>query len=414
MGIRNYPELRNANSLALLSFPRKRESRNSAKIQPGSPPEFTPHLMRGGDDKINMEKKEIKIIGAGLSGLTAGINLAKAGYKVKIFEKNDTVGKRFHGDYQGIENWVYNQDALECIQQLNIEISFPYYSVRQVKIIGPQGKIYSIQFQKNVFYLVRRGIAQDTLDHNLYEQAKLSGVEVIFNAPQDYRQFGDIIAQGFIPDRVTDALVPGYTFKTKSPDQYWVIVDDAIAPDGYGYCFIVNGLATLAICIYSDFSKSKENLERAYDVFQKNIHFEANDKIFFCGTSNGFLMKNAVFDNRLYVGEAAGFIDCLWGFGMKYAMISGYLAAQSIIKNQNYNYLWKKEIGSQFKASFVNHWYYKMLGKRSYQWILDKMRKSADPAVSLNKMCNYSIVQKLGFPLAFCFLRKKAKDRRKL
>ena len=31
---------------------------------------------------------EIKIGGAGLSGLSCGINLAKFGYKVKIFEKN--------------------------------------------------------------------------------------------------------------------------------------------------------------------------------------------------------------------------------------------------------------------------------------------------------------------------------------
>ena len=70
-------------------------------------------------------KKEIKIVGAGLSGLTAAINLAKAGYKVKIFEKNDIVGKRFHSDYQGIENWVYNQDTIEHLKNLNIELNFP-------------------------------------------------------------------------------------------------------------------------------------------------------------------------------------------------------------------------------------------------------------------------------------------------
>ena len=32
--------------------------------------------------------KEIKILGAGISGLTAAINLAKAGYDAKVFEKN--------------------------------------------------------------------------------------------------------------------------------------------------------------------------------------------------------------------------------------------------------------------------------------------------------------------------------------
>lgn len=49
--------------------------------------------------------KSIKILGAGISGLTAAINLAKAGYKVDVFEKNKDVGVRFGGDLQGLENW---------------------------------------------------------------------------------------------------------------------------------------------------------------------------------------------------------------------------------------------------------------------------------------------------------------------
>ena len=49
--------------------------------------------------------KEVKILGAGLSGLTAAINLAQIGYKVDVYEKNKDVGMRFHGDLQGLENW---------------------------------------------------------------------------------------------------------------------------------------------------------------------------------------------------------------------------------------------------------------------------------------------------------------------
>ncbi len=47
-----------------------------------------------------------KIIGAGLSGLTAAINLAKAGYKVDVYEENKDSGLRFNGDLQGLENWL--------------------------------------------------------------------------------------------------------------------------------------------------------------------------------------------------------------------------------------------------------------------------------------------------------------------
>jgi phytoene dehydrogenase-like protein len=44
--------------------------------------------------------KKIKILGAGLSGLSAAINLAKAGYSVDIFDSNSDSGARFHGDLQ--------------------------------------------------------------------------------------------------------------------------------------------------------------------------------------------------------------------------------------------------------------------------------------------------------------------------
>lgn len=117
---------------------------------------------------MSLMKKEIQIVGAGLSGLTAGINLAKAGYKVKIFEKNDVVGKRFHGDYQGIENWIYSKDALEHIQDLGVKTNFPNYPVKAVKIISSSGKVSNIESKNPLFYLVRRGTEENTLDQNLY------------------------------------------------------------------------------------------------------------------------------------------------------------------------------------------------------------------------------------------------------
>jgi len=356
--------------------------------------------------------KEIKIVGAGISGLTAGINLAKAGYKVKIFEKNDVVDKRFHGDFQGIENWVYRQDALEHIRNLNIDLTFPYYPVNNLKIIGPEEKIYNLKFKRNAFYLVRRGIEKDTLDQNLYQQAKAVGADIIFNSPKDHRDFGDIIAQGYFPDKVTDAIVTGYNFRTDVPDQCWAIVNDNIAPDGYGYLLIADGKATLAVCIFRGFNKASSYLDTAYKTFKKYISFEAKDQKLFGGTSNGFLMKGAIFDKRLYVGESAGFIDGMWGFGMKYALISGYCAAQSIIKNENYNKLWKQNMLSQLKASLVNSWYYKILSNRSYKFVMDRMKKSSDPLSFLTKTSSYSLIHKIGFPLAFLSLRKKLKDRR--
>lgn len=358
-------------------------------------------------------KKEIKIVGAGISGLTSAINLAKAGHKVKVFEKNDVVGKRFHGDYQGIENWVYGQDALGHLQNLGLAINFPYYPAYKGNGIGPDRKVYTMESKKPFFYLVRRGTQENTLDKCLFEQAQGLGVEVIFNSPKDHRKFGDIIAQGYFPDQVTDAIAIGYNFQTSAPEQYWAIIDDNIAPDGYAYCLIAGGRATLAVCMFRDYDKSQAYLDKAYDIFQEFIGFDAQNKKLFGGTGNVFWTTTATFNNRLYVGEAAGFIDGLWGFGIKYAMISGYLAAKSIIENTSYDKLLEKTLFSPLIASLVNRWYYKFLNRKSYQLILKAMKKTEDPISFLKKGTNYSLIHKAGFPLARFFLRKKLKDPRK-
>ncbi len=68
--------------------------------------------------------KDIKILGGGLSGLTAAINLAKAGYKVDVFEKRSDCGKRFHGDLEGIENWSSKVDVMDEFKSMNIKPNF--------------------------------------------------------------------------------------------------------------------------------------------------------------------------------------------------------------------------------------------------------------------------------------------------
>ncbi len=53
------------------------------------------------------KNRTIKIAGAGISGLTAAIVLARAGYRVKVYERMNEVGKRFNGDFQGLMNWGF-------------------------------------------------------------------------------------------------------------------------------------------------------------------------------------------------------------------------------------------------------------------------------------------------------------------
>ena len=50
--------------------------------------------------------------------------------------------------------------------------------------------------------------------------------------------------------------------------------------------------------------------------------------------------RTAKIKNKLLVGEAAGFSEADRGFGMHYALESGFLAAKSLMEGLDYDELW--------------------------------------------------------------------------
>lgn len=69
-------------------------------------------------------KREIKIAGAGISGLTAAIILARNGYKVDVYEISSHPGGRFSGDWQHLENWTSPTDVLERLKIFGLGVNF--------------------------------------------------------------------------------------------------------------------------------------------------------------------------------------------------------------------------------------------------------------------------------------------------
>jgi len=124
---------------------------------------------------------------------------------------------------------------------------------------------------------------------------------------------------------------------------------------------------------------------------------------------NFFLSDTQVCDGKIYVGESAGFQDFLWGFGMRHAILSGFLAARSIMEDRNYNSLWKKEIGPMLEASLVNRYLLEKFGNKAYRYMAKKYTGS-DPHSFLMKQYNPSILKKLLLPLAKRKYRSRVKD----
>ena len=125
------------------------------------------------------EDGAIKIMGAGLSGLTAAIILAKAGREVHVYDIRDDSGARFDGDFQGIENWTSNSDFFDELEEWGIDPkSFKSTAFHQVDLVHPDNIITNPWSETAAFRVVERGTDSHTIDQGLKKQAIDAGAHL--------------------------------------------------------------------------------------------------------------------------------------------------------------------------------------------------------------------------------------------
>src|SRR3954469_8538096 len=101
---------------------------------------------------------EIVIAGAGVAGLTAAINLKRAGRAVRVIDRNTASGAQRFPDWDAVENWTSVEDLPIFLEGIGIEGSrFSYMGHRLFSVIDPQGKRYDIATPRPFFYLIKRG-----------------------------------------------------------------------------------------------------------------------------------------------------------------------------------------------------------------------------------------------------------------
>lgn len=346
---------------------------------------------------MHAAQKTVDVIGAGPAGLVAALNLAKAGIDVTLHEAAPSVGHRFHGDFQGIENWTTQTDVRDFLKRINVDVNFRFEPYRGGVFFSPNLQRREIRSREPLFYLVQRGGEKGCLDFGLFRQAKEAGVKVNFNSRSWSLDQGGIIAVG---PRAADMIAKGVVFETSLDDQAYAIVDDRLAPKAYAYLLVNQGRATLATVIATDFRNEKIYFERTLDTFQKLVPMKMKKVREFGGYGNFFLRPTAVEGRKIYLGESAGFQDALFGFGMRYAMTSGFFAAQSIIQGANYDELWKQEILPLLRTSLSNRMIYELLGNPGYEYIAKRIARRADLRDVLRKQYNPSLPKIALFPAA--------------
>ncbi len=345
-------------------------------------------------------KKAVTIVGAGPGGLTAAINLAQNGYEVNLYEQNDKPGLRFNGDFQGLENWSDYEDTLSILNRIGIKINFLChpYSGEDCRFIGPNRKKVKVKTSRPLFYLIERGTDNNSLDQGLKRQAEETGVNILWKQKLEIIK-DDLAIVGTGP-KAADAIAKGIVFKTSHKNICLGFVNNRIAPKAYAYLLVNNGKATFATCMFEDFKNERMYFERALEVLNSSTEIDINDAKEFGGFANFFNEPIIAKNNLLYIGENAGFQDALWGFGIKYAMLSGYYAAQGIMNNQDYTELCRTNLFPKFKTSLANRWLFSHLYNAGYLIMFNVMVKLDDVIPALRNHYNTSMHKRIAYRIA--------------
>jgi len=317
------------------------------------------------------EPSPIRIAGAGPSGLAAAIALARAGRDVEVHEAKSDVGTRFIGDLQIIEGASEREPVPDFLDRIGIERNFYFRAADWATFYDHRRRARVIRSAAPYGWFIRRGAEEGSLDRGLLAQARAAGAKVIFNSRLDVGRTLSPSGRGGepVPQIVAtgpaspDGLAREMTWHTSDPERIDVFFNHKLAPGGYSYLFILDGIATFGCAIVADFKRIDDYFDHSLAEAQRTHRFDVPGE-HRTGYSymNFHLKSQATSNGARFVGEAAGFQDYLFGLGIRYALTSGSLAARSILEGRDFDELWTSELGAKQETSLVNRFLYEAGG----------------------------------------------------
>ena len=199
------------------------------------------------------------------------------------------------------------------------------------------------------------------------------------------------------------AVARGLTFKTEQENIAIGLVNNYHAFKGYSYLLVSNGYGCIATVLFERFDDLNKYFKRTLDEFSGNFDLNIEDQQKFSGY--GSFSNQIRNENQMLIGERAGFQDLLWGFGIRNAVKSGFMAAKNILEGKdckNYYKTAEKYFRPKLNSGIVNRFIWEKFASNNYSLILNRIHKSKDPLKYLNSFHIISIsFKKLPIPLHF-------------
>lgn len=334
---------------------------------------------------------EILIIGGGLAGLTAGIDLLKRDFKVILFEKNEYPKHKVCGEF-------ISNEVLPYLKTLDLDIeSLQPIKITKTELSTQSGKTITSNLPLGGF-----GISRYTLDNYLYSQfikrggniVKDSVVKVVFSGAiftittHSNKSYTSKIVLGAFGKRSNLDLNLNRKFiHQKSP---WLAVKahySGVFPDNVvglhnfegGYCGVSkienNTINVCYLVQYKSFKKYKNIEDFQKKVLYKNKNIETvfkESKLLF---ENPLTISQISFENKpkienhiLMLGDAAGLIHPLCGNGMAMAIHTAKISSALVTE-----FLDTKISRATLESNYISHWNKEFFKRVQFGKILSKL-----------------------------------------
>jgi menaquinone-9 beta-reductase len=324
-------------------------------------------------------KYDVAIVGGGLAGLSLSIQLAKMGFAVVLFEKEQYPFHKVCGEYISLESWNFIESLGLPLSKMQLPI------IKKLMVTAPNGTALQQGLPLGGF-----GISRYKIDNDLKAIALASGVTIMENCKAEAVIFvnevfeitttaGSFISRvccgsfgkrsnldvkwnrNFVlqkPGKLNNYIGVKYHITTHFPS-------DTIALHNFkdGYCGI-SQIEDYKYCLcyltnaknLKDNGNSIEAMEK--NVLHKNPHLKAifqSSEILYKTpvtiSQISFAQKEQVYNHILLIGDAAGMITPLCGNGMSIALHGSKIAAAVIN-----NFLQQKITREQLEKNYQSEW----------------------------------------------------------
>lgn len=277
--------------------------------------------------------RDISIYGAGLAGMVAGINLARNGYKVVIYEREEGIGGA--GDLHPSIHTTPLQPK-KTWEYIGIDLSDHFVPTNRYPDFWYNAKRLTLPpyVHNSQAYNVERGARRSSLDFRLYEIALSEGIEFVFKKKLNSRALeeapaGSIIATGLYKemyDLVGVKCGPTYGIMASTPWEKGkttgALFMGRYSVD-YGYSASLNDL--MYVLLFSRTPLKKHKVEAFKRVLKKTVGLEFSNWHPF----NGHFPRETrlYWKDKILAGTLCGMIEPYWGYGIVGALLSGKVAS---------------------------------------------------------------------------------------